>query len=102
MLIYGYAHGQRSSRQLERLCEVDVAFRVITGNEIPDHSTLARFRARNETGFGEVFTQVLLLCAQSGLVKVGGADKLGRRLRRTRRCQRTLLRPRCVGSWLMR
>ena len=34
VLLYGYALGQRSSRQLERLCQVDVAFRVLTGNQV--------------------------------------------------------------------
>jgi transposase len=71
ILIYGYAHGQRSSRQLERLCEVDVAFRVLAGNDVPDHTTLARFRQRHEAAFTDLFTQVLLLCARAGLGRLG-------------------------------
>ena len=71
VLIYGYAHGQRSSRQLERLCEVDVAFRVLAGNEVPDHTTLARFRQRHEAAFIDLFTQVLLLCGRAGLGRLG-------------------------------
>lgn len=71
ILVYGYAHGQRSSRQLERLCEVDVAFRVLAGNTVPDHTTLARFRQRHEAAFTDLFTQVLLLCARAGLGRLG-------------------------------
>lgn len=71
ILVYGYAHGQRSSRQLERLCEVDVAFRVLAGNEVPDHTTLARFRQRHEAAFTDLFTQVLLLCGRAGLGRLG-------------------------------
>lgn len=71
ILIYGYAYGQRSSRQLERLCEVDVAFRVLAGNEVPDHTTLARFRQRHEAAFTDLFTQVLLLCGRAGLGRLG-------------------------------
>ncbi len=71
ILIYGYAHGQRSSRQLERLCEVDVAFRVLAGNQVPDHTTLARFRQRHEAAVSDLFTQVLLLCARAGLGRLG-------------------------------
>ncbi len=71
VLIYGYAHGQRSSRQLERLCEVDVAFRVLCGNEVPDHTVLARFRQRHQQRFSELFTQVLLLCSRAGLGRLG-------------------------------
>lgn len=71
VLLYGYALGQRSSRQLERLCQVDVAFRVLTGNQVPDHVTLARFRAAHEQAMAELFTQVLLVCARAGLGRIG-------------------------------
>lgn len=71
LLVYAYAHGQRSSRQIERLCEVDVAFRVICGNDAPDHTTIARFRAAHEEAFAGLFTQVLVLCARGGLGRFG-------------------------------
>lgn len=71
LLVYAYAHGQRSSRQIERLCEVDVAFRVICGNEAPDHTTIARFRAAHEQAFAGLFTQVLVMCARAGLGRFG-------------------------------
>jgi transposase len=71
LLIYAYAHGVRSSRQIERLCETDVAFKVISGNHAPDHTVIARFRARHEDRFAEVFAQMLTLCAKAGLGKFG-------------------------------
>lgn len=71
LLVYAYAVGQRSSRQIERLCSCDVAFRVICAQDIPDHTTIARFRQRHERGIAEVFTQVLRLCAAAGLGRVG-------------------------------
>ncbi len=46
LLLYAYAVGERSSRAIERRCAEDVAFRVIAANQIPDHATIARFRAR--------------------------------------------------------
>jgi len=48
LLLYAYFLGVRFSRQIERLCERDIAFRVITANQAPDHSTIARFRQANE------------------------------------------------------
>src|SRR3954469_4212161 len=48
LLLYAYAIGERSSRRIERRCEDDVAFRVITANQVPDHATVARFRVRHE------------------------------------------------------
>jgi transposase len=71
LLLYAYAVGERSSRQIERRCEHDVAFRVIAANQRPDHATIARFRVRHQAAIGELFTQVLALCAKAGLVRVG-------------------------------
>jgi len=71
LLLYAYCLGVRSSRQIERACEVDIAFRVITANQKPDYSTICRFRSQNEEELGMLFTQVLRLCAEAGLVRVG-------------------------------
>jgi len=71
LLLYAYCLGVRSSRQIEKACEVDVAFRVITANQKPDYSTVCRFRSQNEEELGILFTQVLRLCAEAGLVKAG-------------------------------
>ncbi len=71
LMLYSYAFGDRSSRAIERRCLEDVPTRVICANRIPDHTTIARFRARHETALAETFTQVLGLCARAGLVSVG-------------------------------
>jgi transposase len=71
LLVYAYAIGVRSSRAIERRCRDDVAFRVITANQAPDHATIARFRVRHEAAIADLFGEVLGLCARSGLVKVG-------------------------------
>jgi len=71
LILYAYAIGDRSSRRIERRCREDVAFRVITANQAPDHATIARFRVRHERALGELFGQVLGLCADAGLVRVG-------------------------------
>jgi transposase len=71
LFVYGYAIGERSSRGIERRCRDDVAFRVITANQAPDHATIARFRVRHEAAIAGLFGEVLALCARAGLVKVG-------------------------------
>jgi len=71
LLIYAYCTGVRSSRQIERLCEVDVGFRVICANVAPDHTTIARFRQDQQNEAVRLFTDVLVLCAAAGLVSVG-------------------------------
>jgi transposase len=70
LLVYAYAIGERSSRRIERRCHEDVAVRVITANQAPDHTTIARFRQRHERPLGELFGDVLELCAEAGLVHV--------------------------------
>jgi len=71
LLIYAYSDGIRSSRQIERLCHADVAMRVITGMQVPDHTVIARFRQRHQDSVRELFTQVLLVCVKAGLGRFG-------------------------------
>src|SRR4051794_39488536 len=71
LLIYAYACGETSSRQIERHCHTDVAFRVLCADDIPDHTVIARFRGGHQERFGELFAQVLRLCARAGLGQVG-------------------------------
>lgn len=71
LMLYAYAKGVRSAREIERRCVEDVAFRVIAANLAPDHATIARFRADHEHALGELFGQVLGLCARAGLVRAG-------------------------------
>jgi transposase len=70
-LIHAYARGNRSSRGIERACREDVTYKLITAMAIPDHSTIAEFRRRHERALGELFTAVLSLCCEAGLVEVG-------------------------------
>jgi transposase len=71
LLLYAYARGTRSSRLIERACEEDVAFRVIAAHQVPDHTTIARFRQRHQDALAALFGEVLALCAEAGLVDVG-------------------------------
>jgi len=71
LLVYAYCVGVRSSRQVERLCQTDVAFRVLCADDRPDHTTVARFRAEHEGEFASLFSQVLVLCARAGMGRVG-------------------------------
>ena len=71
LVLYNYAVGVRSSRAIERRCVEDVACRVIAANRSPDHATLARFRSRHQKALSELFFQVLALCRDAGMVRVG-------------------------------
>jgi transposase len=71
LLLYAYARGNRSSRGIERECREDVAYRVICANLAPDHSTIAEFRKRHEAALSGLFGEVLALCREARLVRVG-------------------------------
>jgi len=71
LVLYAYAVGVTSSRAIERRCVEDVAFRVITANQQPDHATIARFLVRHRSAISELFVGVLGLCQRAGMVRVG-------------------------------
>ena len=71
LLLYGYSRGVYSSRQLERACEERVDFMAVTGMSRPDFRTIAEFRRRHLAALGGLFVQVLKLCREAGLVKLG-------------------------------
>jgi len=71
VLVWAYAHGVTSSREMERLCGTDVAFRVICAGNLPDHVTFARFRGAFPEAVAEFFTEVLVPCARLGMGKLG-------------------------------
>ena len=71
LVLYAYSTDERSSRGMERRCRQDIAYRVITGNVVPDHATIARFIRRHQQSLNELFGSVLRLCAKAGLVDCG-------------------------------
>lgn len=69
--LYGQMRGIRSSRKLERATLEDVPFRVLCAGNEPDHRTLSDFRRRHLDALSSLFVQVLQLCREAGLVKLG-------------------------------
>src|SRR5947209_14561490 len=71
LILFAFATGVESSRAIERHCREHVAYRVITGNLVPDHVTITRFICRHGQALSALFSQVLGLCAEAGLVDSG-------------------------------
>jgi len=71
LLVYGYAIGMRSSRQIEKATYTDLAFRYLAADQHPDHDTIAAFRQTHLAALGQLFLQTLLLCQKAGLIKLG-------------------------------
>ena len=71
LLFYAYCTGVPSSRQIEKKTFEDVAFRVIAANRHPDHDSICEFRKRHLKALAGLFVQILRLCQEAGLVKLG-------------------------------
>jgi len=80
LILYAFSTDVRSSRRIECHCRQDVAYRVITGNLVPDHATIARFIDRHQQGLAGLFTEVLKLCERAGLVESGVVSIDGTRI----------------------
>src|SRR5882724_6225757 len=71
LLIYAYSQGVYSSRRIARACEERVDFMAVTALNRPDFRTVSEFRKRHLEALSGLFVQVLKLCAEAGLVKLG-------------------------------
>ncbi len=71
VLLYGYATGVRSSRKLEERLRSDVGFMFLAGGARPGHKAIGEFRRRHLVAFHALFLDILLLCQEAGLVKLG-------------------------------
>jgi len=71
LLLYAYCQGIYSSRRIARACEERVDFMAVTALQKPDFRTISDFRKRHLKALGNLFGQVLRLCQQAGLVRLG-------------------------------
>jgi len=71
LLFYAYCRGLFSSRKIMQACEERLTFRVIVGDDIPDFRTISDFRKLHLQELSDLFLQVLRLCQEAGLVRLG-------------------------------
>jgi transposase len=71
LLLYAYTQGLYASRRIAKACEERLDFMAVTGMQRPDFRTISEFRKRHLAAFSPLFTQVLRLCQEAGLVKLG-------------------------------
>jgi transposase len=71
LLLYSYCVGVYSSRKIAAACERNLAFLAIVGDDRPDFRTISDFRKGHLEVFAALFTQVLRLAAEAGLVRLG-------------------------------
>ena len=81
LLLYGYCQGVYSSRRMARACEERLDFMAVTAMNRPDFRTISDFRKRHLVALGGLFVQVLRLCREAGLVKLGHVALDGTRIK---------------------
>jgi transposase len=71
LLLYAYCVGVYSSRKIARACERNLAFLALVGDDRPDFRTISDFRKLHRKALADLFTQVLRLAREAGLVQLG-------------------------------
>jgi len=71
VLLYAYCTGTYSSRRMAAKLHDSVAYRFLAAGNQPDFRTISDFRKRHEEALSGLFEQVLVICRESGLVKLG-------------------------------
>jgi transposase len=74
LLFYAYITGIQSTRKIENATYDSLAFRFIAGNLHPDHDTIADFRVRFLPYMDSIFLQILKICMEMNLTKVGNIN----------------------------
>ncbi len=81
LLLYGYVQGVYSSRKIARACEERLDFAAVAGLQYPDFRMVSEFRKRHLEALSRLLVQVLKLCRQAGLVKLGHVALDGTRIK---------------------
>ena len=68
VVLLGYARGLISSRDIERACCENVTFMALSGNQRPDHSTIAAFVSSMKDQILLLYCDILLVCEQENLL----------------------------------
>lgn len=68
IVLYGYSRGMISSRSLEYACQKITTFMALACNRTPDHSTIAAFVSSIDEEIEDLFTMVLIICHEEGLL----------------------------------
>ena len=68
VILLAYSRGMISSRQIERACQENIIFIALSYGYAPDHSTIASFISSMQSEIEILFSNVLLVCEELGLL----------------------------------
>jgi transposase len=79
--VYAYSRGEWSGREISRLCETDPAYQWLTGMKSVNYHSLTSFRVQHEVALRKLFTQILAVFNQAGLVSLERVMNDGTKIR---------------------
>lgn len=68
IVLFAYSRGITSSREIERACRENVVFMALSADSHPHFTTIAGFISSMGEEITPLFRNVLLICAQEGLI----------------------------------
>lgn len=68
VILVAYSKGMLSSRQIERACQENIIFIALSYGYTPDHSTIAAFISSMQSEIQTIFSNILLVCEEMGLL----------------------------------
>jgi transposase len=68
VILLAYSRGMISSRQIERACQENIIFIALSYGYAPDHSTIAQFVSSMQSEIQTLFSNILLVCEELGLL----------------------------------
>jgi transposase len=84
IILYGYARGIVSSRQIERCCQENIIFMALSADTHPHFTTIADFISSSSEQIIKLFRDVLLICDKVGVNRQ--RDVCGRRMQASVEC----------------
>lgn len=101
LLFYGYATGNRSGRKIAGMCESDTAYMYLAQMYRPDFRTINDFRKNNLVMIKRYFVEIIRMCKELGMVKVGQVSIDGTKIKANAANRRTKTR-KGYEKWLKR
>lgn len=89
VLFYGYATGTFSSRALRKAIQENAAYTYLTRGQCPDFRTISDFRKDHRGFLRAAFVQIVKICQQMGMVKLGRVALDGTKIRANASNQKT-------------
>ena len=89
LLFYGYSVGERSGRKISSKSETDTAFIYLAQMYKLDFRTINDFRKNNLNELSEYFVEIVRMCKELGLIKVGQINIDGTKIKANAADRRT-------------